>query len=382
MKKLLLISLSLFALPVALYAVDADVTLTPNFLKYDGTYKFELDVEGKAIHKAWGVTIKNGKATLEHVKGIKGKNIEMKGNVISAKIGILKKKKAKDLEIQALDGVFQGQYVTMTPRKDTTKFTIDIGPGLTLNYVELTKAKMREHFAYRLQIGANLPDGSYTCDLLRHAEKHKKFVFDVKDHKVIKVSGDKEGKLADGLLQIEATIMCANRRAIEGVAIGFFGAAALLGTIVSGGAMWAVAAAPASIVAAGGAETAAFYIGLQLGLTSAEASTVAIQTGSIAEAATTAAVVAAMPAAIAATVGADAGITADKIKKTAEAIEQGKTFGGSVMGAMFGFRECTLQITCNSGTFAGKAVKIDYEECRKNIWVLNSTDKKILVSGK
>jgi hypothetical protein len=162
------------------------------------------------------------------------------------------------------------------------------------------------------------------------------------------------------------------------------------GAILAGNAAAAITAAGefGAIMAAGGGGTVA--------ATAAAASAAAIGAG----AAGGAAAGGALAAAVASTLSAAAisglvseaakkskiPLTAsdvDNITKIMLAKEQNKGFGGSVLGGILGFRECKIQITCEQGPadYKGQSVVIYYQECKKNDWIFDTIPNKILVTA-
>ncbi len=391
MKKVMLMALALISIPIIMQAATATITLNKSFTSHPGTYKFELDVDGAAVkEKTWNLIIsKDRKLTLKNHKGIQGKNISIKGNVIKAQIGTMKKNEGKDLKIHALDGDLKAQFATTELSKESRTYNVAVGPGLTLSYLSAPKAK--GHTAnYHLESAHGTPDGSYTCKLLRpgvEAHHDKVFNFNVKNHKIVKVTGDKEGKLSGNRLAIDARQMCEARRAIEAVTIAGTAAAMILGAVATGG----LGAAIAPVETTAEATTAALQLAISEAVAAGatadtaqniafEATVAGVAAGTISGSALSASAVGAITGSVAAATG----VAAASLSPVIQAIEEGKGFGASPAGAMFGFKDATLQITCVNGPahYKNQGVKVDYEECRDNTWVLNAIHNKILITSK
>lgn len=328
MKKLMIAGLILAAVSLTMQGTDFTITLQPSFLQYNGVYKFVMDVQGKAIDKEFKVSVADGKATLITEKGVKGKKITIKDNVIHAKVGVLKTLTAKDLEIFGLDGQFKGQSASMGLKKDSKSFNVDIGPGLMFAFMKKpTKDLLKTTYEY--SIGPNLPNGSYTIKFIIPAAKDKIYKFDVQDHKISKVISASTGTTIkdDVTLVIDAYSMCAKRTTKKAFAILGVGLPVAVGTA-------------AVEILSGGTATPAV---------------VGIYTG-----------------AIAATAGAYGG----------GAMAIGGAISGEGAGAAFGFRDATAQLTCDSGEIKGYAVKFDYDECRNNQLLMNLVPEKVNITGK
>lgn len=310
------------------YGTDFKITLTPNFLKFDGVYKFSMDVEGKAIDKEWEVTVQKGKATVKGAKGVKGNKISINNNVISVKAGIMKKKEADELEVLVKKSDFFGVDTTTKTglAKDSKKFTVDVGPGIGLFLAMADKAKVGKDCSYTVT-GTDLPDGQYTFKLIIPAAKDMVYKFEVIDGKIAKLlkGSDKTGHLMAGYLEINANSMCAKRRS----KMAAVGAAIAIPVAVGTAAL---------TVATGGTDLIAILPGIS-----------------------------AWGAAMTATAVAGAASGA---------------LTGTQMGKTFGNREATAQLTYDSGPWQGdKAAKFEYAECRNNVFVVYKSDQKINIMG-
>lgn len=352
MKKILF--LVLFTHSIVLMATDFKIYLTKNFLHVDGKYFFTMDVKGKKFDKAWHVTVKDGNAKISSEKRkIKGKNISIKGDVITVKFGVLKSKEANELEIMVEDSpIFQKSMTVATSvKKDAKKFEVDIGPGLGILLASAKKSKVGQDCKYAL-IGATLPDGTYTFKLIIPAAQDKIYKFNVINGKIDSLlqGTDNTGEIKiKGALDINAETMCRKRRgkmaAIGGaiaipVAIGTAAVTVLAPELlgVLSGALAAVGAA----TLAGATASAGMFI-------------LSAQAASIAGMITSAAV---------------SGVASGAVT-------------GTTKGMSLGNREATAQITYESGSYVGnKSAKLEYEECRNNIFVLIQSDKTIIVNQK
>ena len=260
--------LILGCLPLTTQATDFKIELNPSFLKFPGDYMFALDIKNK-IDRVFKVSVKSDKIQkVELVKGKSGKKAEKKAgklaskkisfdnNVITVASGVANIPVANDLEILPLSKTFSYGSATMGLKKTSKKFTVDVGPGLALRLESAEKPRKDKEkeskVEYTVTAGKNLPDGSYTLELkIPVTAQHRKYNFDVKDHTILKVSGDDTGRLKDGKLKINAHPMCAARRAKK--------AGAIIGTalpVIVGSAVAAVLTGGTSLAAEGAALTA------------------------------------------------------------------------------------------------------------------------------
>lgn len=365
MKNLTLVGLTIGFIPISMLSTTFKITLTDNFLNYDGKYKFIMDVEGKAIDKTFDLIVEDHKATIKKAKGVKGKNISIKGNAISVKSGLLKSRQANDLEIIATQGSFAPGSATMGLKKDSKEFVVNVGEGLAVQF-KSTPPKSHNP-KYQLICGNNLPDGLYALKLIIPAAKDITYNFEVKNHNIVQVTGNKTGHSENGKLIIDAHSMCAKRRTKISAAIIGVVLPVIVGTAITAGTTLyasSVAGSEAAKDAAFAAVQGAAYAGEQ-------------GVEMIPDVVATASITAAQKLAIETGIAAGAGVAG---AGTGSAISGLK--GGSI-GAAFGFREATAQITYKEGSYQGdKAVNIDYEECRNNTFVLDSVKEKIIITGK
>lgn len=336
------------------------ITLKENFLKHAGRYKFSLDVE-KARGKTFYVIIQAGKATVEG-----DKNVSINNNVISAKIKGLLKKKANDLEILAITGDFQFRSATLGIKNEFSKLVVDVGPGLMFSFIsEPGRPGVGKHPVYSFKPGPNLPDGTYTLKLIIPAAEDKKYTFEVKDYKVVSVSGDETGTAKDGYLEIDAQSMCAKRQAKKvGAIIGYslpviVGTAAVIGYSATKTipAVLKATGKPTitTVTQTGSSGSFAVTVSQTVVDNGRKAASIALGTS------------ASMAAATAITPVATAGTT---------------TAATGSLAAAFGWRQATAQLTCDSCSWIGdKAVKFDYDECRNNELMIDLSPEKINITG-
>ena len=167
MKKAILLGLLLSISCHVAYGTDFKIELKPNFLKYNGDYKFIMDVKGKLKDKVFELTVADGKIKdFKGAKGIKGRNISFKDNIITIKAGVAQLKVAEDLEVLPLAKDFNFGSSTMGLKKTSKEFTVDVGPGLAVRLTSAEKPKAGKSPAYKIAAGQNLPDGSYTAKLI------------------------------------------------------------------------------------------------------------------------------------------------------------------------------------------------------------------------
>lgn len=383
MKKLAFMAFLLTIMPSFINATNAIIKLENSLLAYPGKYNFILDVKGKLIDKMWTITVKDGKATIKTPKGIPGKNITLKNNVVTAKIGILKMKKANDLQVIAVEGPFTGQVASLGIRKATTTFTVGLGCGFSIGYKGNKKVKPGTSCNYEFSCAPSVPDGSYTLEFIRPAAKGKTFHFDVVNGLMTNLKGATEGKLVKGLLQIAAKQMCATRRAKMAGAIAGWVLGMIILTIVTAGAIYAALPAGATAAGAGAAATAITGVATPFTVATGAAGTgtavattfggVAASTGAVVAGGTLAAPTAllsitvggagaAAGAGTAAGAGAAAGITAGTAAAIGGAVTAAGLDVGSVVlasaagagtpkkagiGVLVGIREATAQLSCD-----------------------------------
>lgn len=355
-----------------------EIKLSPNFVKYDGKYLFTMDIEGKLKNKIWHLIIKDGNVTIQPHKGLEGQSLKLdkKTNKITVKSGVMKSKKANELEIlvEQSDYFGIGSIVRTGLAKASKKFTVDVGPGLGLMIPSAKKPKNYKDCTYGLT-GTNLPDGDYTLKLVIPAAQDKIYKFNVVNGTIATMLAgtDKSGNLEKGSLVIDAHAMCAFRRskkAITGLGVGI---------------PVAIGTAAAMIYSPGVAHGISFCLE-KMGTIVEGAAPDLLETQEKALA-NVAEFAARKSLSVAGTLGKLAGkMGAATSGIVGIGVVSGVLSGGirgGVAAVNLGNRQATAQITYDSGMWQGdRTAKLDYDECRNNVFVLYKSEEKINIKQK
>lgn len=240
---------------------------------------------------------------------------------------------------------------------------------------------------YTLELGSETKglDGSYSLKLKIPAGKDIKYTFDVKEGKIENLHGEK-AIIQDNKIVINAKAMCAKRRlkqvagvtgAVVGTVAGFAGGAAV-GTKLAKSAT--------------GLATAEAKVAKETAKETAKATSKAAAKGLTGEAAKEAAATAVKKASISwPSKLHTAQVALEGKQMVAKETIQGATGLGAVGGATvagsvisevgkaLGFKDSIAQITAQEGAYKNDKVKLNYDECDNNKFVIESR-KTIVIS--
>lgn len=239
-------------------------------------------------------------------------------------------------------------------------------------------------------------NGSYKIQLIIPAAQNKIYRFDVENGRIANLKGENVSS-KDNKIIINAKTMCAKRRAKKAAGIigtGAGAAAATAGAIagvalVSPGSLPSLGSA-APVVAGAGAAAAPAAAGAA-GASSA-APVGAVGAGAIATAAggilieeVAKPVIEKVRSEIldTAATGAKEAITGEQAEKELQPTQETGAkliSSGAGIQTIFGFRNATVQITATDGPYIGQQVKLNYDECENNKWVLDSSEKAVIVT--